>query len=385
MRTLRSFGATISTTPLFLSFWPIRQWRPSWTPKSSIEVPCSDLSVTTTSWSVVLASSAASLSVRAARAAGSRILASSTTRPLSVGNSSAAAEKASSSPHSAGTSARPSPPSPRDDRMLARKELPTRIGRSELHLRRPGHVLGHREGLHRLFAPVQRRGPDHARERAQLRVVLPHRVDVVAPRHRDAILRALELRLQCQEVLIRFEIGIALRDREQPPERAGELLLRLLEALECFRIVEDVGRKLHLRGAGAGIGDLFEHLALLRRVALHGLDQIGNEIGAALVLVEHVRPLRLGGLLEAREVVAAAARQQQAQAGDQDGNARATQYARCVAHDDALQLRHSYIVAHRPPRQPAGTRGLKLKPSPRRPRRIIAMAGRGSAAGAARE
>ena len=29
MRTLRSFGATISNTPLFLSFWPICHWRPS--------------------------------------------------------------------------------------------------------------------------------------------------------------------------------------------------------------------------------------------------------------------------------------------------------------------------------------------------------------------
>src|SRR5262249_4261419 len=53
MRTLRSLGATISSTPLFLSFCPIRQRRPSSTPKSSIEVPCNDLSVTTTSWSVV--------------------------------------------------------------------------------------------------------------------------------------------------------------------------------------------------------------------------------------------------------------------------------------------------------------------------------------------
>src|SRR5262245_565744 len=335
MRTLRSCGATISTTPLFLSFCPTRQWRPSWTPKSSIEVPCSDLSVTTTSWSVVLASSAASLSSSAARAAGSRILASSTTRPLSAGNSSAAAEKASNRPMSASRVARARPPSSRKGSTLARRQPAARILRSELDLWRPGHVLGHREGLHRLFAAVERRGPDHTWEGAQLRVVLPHRVDVIAPRHGDAVLRAFELRLQRKEVLIRFEIGIAFRDCEQPSERAGELLLRLLEALERFRIVEDVGRKLHLRGTGAGICDLFEHLPLLRRVALHGLDQIGNEIGAALVLVEHVRPLRLGGLLKARDVVDATARQKQAQTRDQDGNARAAQCARCGAHDHA--------------------------------------------------
>jgi hypothetical protein len=32
-------------------------------------------------------------------------------------------------------------------------------------------------------------------------------------------------------------------------------------------------------------GHLFQHLPFLRGVALHGLDQVGNEIGAALILV----------------------------------------------------------------------------------------------------
>jgi hypothetical protein len=39
----------------------------------------------------------------------------------------------------------------------------------------------------------------------------------------------------------------------------------------------------------------FEHLGFLLGVALHGLDQVGDQVGAALVLVEHLRPLRLGG------------------------------------------------------------------------------------------
>src|SRR5262249_28400098 len=77
MRTLRSLGSTIGSTPLFLPCCPILQRRPSSTPKSSIEVPCNDRSVTTTSWSVVLASRSASFWVSAARVARSRILASS--------------------------------------------------------------------------------------------------------------------------------------------------------------------------------------------------------------------------------------------------------------------------------------------------------------------
>src|SRR6516162_3422513 len=326
MRTLRSRGTTISSTPLLVPFCPIRQRRPSSTPKSSIEVPCNDRRVTTTSWSLVLASKSASFWVSAARAAGSRILASSTTRPLSVGRTSA----------TAGTAASQSKAQKNSARLARRRRAPSAERRpasgwhaaltaqpSELHLRRPGHVFGDRERLHGLVVPVEGGGPNHAGERAQLRVVLPHRFDVVAPGDRDAVLRAFELRLQREEVLVRLQIGIALRHREQAPERAGELRLCLLEALERFRIVDDVRRNLQLDlgRARSRVGHLFQHLPFLGGVALHGLDQIGNEIGTALILVEHLRPLRLGAFLVARNVVDAAAREQQAKSCDRRGNA----------------------------------------------------------------
>src|SRR2546430_2616278 len=338
MRTLRSLGTTISSTPLLVSFCPIRQRRPSSTPKSSIEVPCNDFRVTTTSWSLVLASKSAIFWVSAARVAGSRILASSTTRPLSAGRTSATAGTAASQSKVHKNSARLARGRRRPSRLSASgreraasaERGPASEGHaaltaqpSELHLRRPGHVFGDRERLHGLVVPVEGGGPDHARERAQLRVVLPHRFDVVAPGDRDAVLRAFELRLQREEVLVRFQIGIALRHREQPPERAGELRLRLLEALERFRIVDDVRRNLQLDlgRARARVGHLLQHLPFLGGVALHGLDQVGNEIGTALILVEHLRPLRLGALLVARNVVDAAAREQQAKSCDRRGNA----------------------------------------------------------------
>src|SRR6516162_7393320 len=314
MRTLRSLGTTISSTPLLVSFCPIRQLRPSSTPKSSIEVPCNDLRVTTTSWSLVLASKSASFWVSAARVAGSRILASSTTRPLSVGRTSATAGTTASrrktQKNSARLARRRRPSSHRPLSTSGRRSAP-RVERrpgsraaltaqpSELHLRRPPHVFGHRERLHRLVAPIERRGPDHAGERAQLGVVLPHRFDVVAPGDGDAVLRAFELRL------------------------------RVLEALERFRIVDDVGRnlQLHLGRARSRIGYLFQHLPFLGGVALHGLDQVGNEIGAALILVEHLRLLRFGALLVAWNVVDAAAREQQAKRCDRRGNASHPPYA----------------------------------------------------------
>src|SRR5262245_47896135 len=207
MRTLRSLGTTISSTPLLVSFCPIRQRRPSSTPKSSIEVPCNDFRVTTTSWSLVLASKSASFWVSAARVPGSRILASSTTRPLSAGRTSATAGTTASQSKAQRNSrlARGRRPSSRlsasgRERAASAERGPASQGHaaltaqpSELHLRRPGHVFGNRERLHGLVVPIEGRSPNHAGERAQFRVVLPHRFDVVAAGDRDAVLRAFEL------------------------------------------------------------------------------------------------------------------------------------------------------------------------------------------------
>src|SRR3990170_353936 len=56
------------------------------------------------------------------------------------------------------------------------------------------------EGRHRLGGGVEHRAPDAAREGGDLGVIDAHRLDVVAPRDRDPVLRAFELRLQRQEV-----------------------------------------------------------------------------------------------------------------------------------------------------------------------------------------
>ena len=57
------------------------------------------------------------------------------------------------------------------------------------------------------------------------------------------------------------------------------------------------GGSVHLRRLGAGLDHVGQHLALLRGIALHRLDQIGNEVGAALILVQHLAPSGLGPLL----------------------------------------------------------------------------------------
>ena len=49
--------------------------------------------------------------------------------------------------------------------------------------------------------------------------------------------------------------------------------------------------------------DLLQHGALLRREALHGLDEVRNEVGASLVDVLHLGPLLVDALIEDDELV----------------------------------------------------------------------------------
>ena len=67
------------------------------------------------------------------------------------------------------------------------------------------------------------------REGAHGDVVVLHRLDVAVAGHRDAVLGALELRLQIAEVGVRLELRIVLGHHQQARKRAGELALRSLE------------------------------------------------------------------------------------------------------------------------------------------------------------
>ena len=92
--------------------------------------------------------------------------------------------------------------------------------------------------------------------------------------------------------------------RPSAPVRA---VLRLLEFLERLGIVEDVRRNLHLRRLGARLDDVGQHLAFLRGIAFDRLHQVGDEVGATLILVQHLAPSRLGLLLQRGNGVDAAA------------------------------------------------------------------------------
>ena len=223
-----------------------------------------------------------------------RRLASSTTRPVSAGKVGSAA------------SAGPMQNSKRDPekdaaqapRRGAHRHPRSRRPSLELDLRHLGDLLGDGEILHRLRVGIEQSAPPAAGDGPDLGVVVLNRGDVVAPGDGDAVLGALELRLQREKIRVRLQVGIGLADREQPPQRAGELALRLLEFLERLGVGEDVGRNLHLRRLGARLDDLGQHLAFLSGIALHRLDQIGDEVGAALILVQDLAPRGLGLFLE---------------------------------------------------------------------------------------
>src|ERR1700719_818182 len=106
-----------------------------------------------------------------------------------------------------GTAREPSPRKRGEGSFGAGAHLRSRSTELELHGGWFRHVFCDRECLHGLVAAVEGGSPDHAGKGAQLRVVLAHRLDVVAPCHRDAILGAFELRLECKKVLVRFEVG----------------------------------------------------------------------------------------------------------------------------------------------------------------------------------
>ena len=102
---------------------------------------------------------------------------------------------------------------------------------SEFYLRGLAGIFARCEFRHRLIGAEECIGPNDTGERPQLRIVEAYRLDVVAPGNRDAVLGAFELRLECQEVLVGLEVGIILTDGNEPAERPGQLVLRILELL----------------------------------------------------------------------------------------------------------------------------------------------------------
>ena len=156
---------------------------------------------------------------------------------------------------------------------------------------------------------------DQRRERLLARVEAQHGRVVVPAGGGDLVLGVRQLLLELHEVLGRAELRIRLRDGEQPAERRPEHVVRL-------------GRRLRAGGAhdrGARPCHLVEDLALVRRVPLHGLHEVRDEVGAATQLDVDVRPARLGLVADADEAVV---RVDDVQAEDEEDGERDPQHER---------------------------------------------------------
>jgi len=68
---------------------------------------------------------------------------------------------------------------------------------------------------------------------------------------------------------------------------------------------------------GARRGHLGENVLFMFGIALDRVDQVGHQVGATLVLVEHFRPGGLDRLVAGLEGVVAAAREQDGDQGQQ--------------------------------------------------------------------
>ena len=153
---------------------------------------------------------------------------------------------------------------------------------------------------------VERLGQDARRERLDRRVQEPDLVVVVLPRVGDLRLGAGELLLQRQEVRVGLQVGVVLGDGEQLAEPGADGVLR----------VGLTGDALGALGAAPRLGDLLEGLALVGRVPLDRLDQVGDQVVPAPELHVDLGPTLVGAVPVLHEAVERPDRPQDEQGDD---------------------------------------------------------------------
>src|SRR5690242_11845604 len=181
-------------------------------------------------------------------------------------------------------------------------------GRVEADRRRALRT-GRRLERHLRLGAVEDFRADRRREGADQRIILLHRVVVIAARRVDAVLRALELVLKRQEVLVRLQVRIVLLKALQRDDRAAETGLRILVRLNLGRVAEVIGAELNAGRAGARLRHLNEDGLFLGGVALHGRDQVRDEVGAPLIIGLEVAPFGFDVLVSGGDAVQAAPRE----------------------------------------------------------------------------
>src|SRR5690606_23577280 len=333
MRTRRSSMATTSSTPSSTSSRPRRHSSYTrtayWAMSSGIVVETTN----TCSWLPFRCCSASAWDSSRCTVAESSVPVVSTTGESSGGTGARSCANPCSGRNRASskTSATTMRPDQGSQGALRRGGAGTARRRgSAIRRRRPGRAA--EVHLRRLLDLLQvvdgevRPGlvPEHLRrqvlrELPDVGVVVLHRGDVALALDGDAVLGALQLRLQLQKVLVGLELRIVLRHQQQPADGALQLALRLLELLQRGLVPRVDVDAAHPR---ARLGHLAEDLLLVLGVATHGGHQVGHQVGAALVDVDDLRPGRVHRLvLLLDRVVAAPAQQQDQHQCDNPGHA----------------------------------------------------------------
>ncbi|ENN89004.1 hypothetical protein RHSP_02688 [Rhizobium freirei PRF 81] len=138
-------------------------------------------------------------------------------------------------------------------------------------------------------------GDEIVRESLDLDVQIARCTVVIAARHLDLVFRRLQRLLQLDEARIGLQVGIGFGNGHQAAKRLAE------DAFGCGTAGDIACR--HGLGRIARLGDFDQRLVLMAGIAFDRLDQIGNEIGAALQLHVDAGPCFLRNLARANEPI----------------------------------------------------------------------------------
>ena len=127
---------------------------------------------------------------------------------------------------------------------------------------------------------IEAAGDDVCGELLAKDAVLHDVVVVELPRVRYLAFGTGELFLEQKEILVGLQVGITLRNGKEGLQSAGELILGQALVLDVSRAHRPC----------AGLGHLFQRLALVLGVSFDRLDEVGNEVVPPLELNIYLRP-----------------------------------------------------------------------------------------------
>jgi len=156
-------------------------------------------------------------------------------------------------------------------------------------------------------------------------VELRDRIVVSLARKRDAILGGAEFALEREETLVRLQIGIGFGDGHQSREGAAQFAFGFYF----------VGRDGDAGGFGAGVDDGLQGSFLVGGVAFDRVDEVRNEVVAALELHVNLRPGIFDRLTKANQRVVSS---HQPKADEQNESDENDKNYKCGTHVRTVKL-----------------------------------------------